>query len=243
MKRIFATAVLLSWGLSAALHAAETVAQKDKEAAAPEAPTRAAHLTALQDRGAVLAGREEIIWLEQERFWMVVQPARTSVRGAVLLLADADTSANGNSHLAALRRHLPSFGWHTYFLNLPEEAGVAGLVEAARARMQSAPNQLLACEGQACLRLVEGGIVHAAGSVYINVPLLAGEHVAPALVSAWSQAAAPALLLQEHPNVWPEVLTLSEDFELHLLPVSRAANGSLLERKLRGWLKRRLQAG
>ncbi len=243
MKRVSVIALLFCSSLAAAAHAAQTAEENDTETASEEGSTRAAHLTALKDRGEVLAEREEIIWLEDNQSWMVVQPARTSVRGTVLLLADGDASANGKSHLAALRRHLPSFGWHTYFLNLPADVEVSAIMDAARTRMQAAPNQLLVCEGLACLRLVEGGVVHGAGSVFINVPLLPGEHVASELVSAWSAAAAPALLLQEHPNVWPEVLMLKEDFELHLLPVSRAANGSLLQRKLRGWLKRRLQAG
>ena len=58
-----------------------------------------------------------------------------------------------------------------------------------------------------------------------------------------SALSAPALILQEHPHGWPDEMPLAQGFELHLLPLGRAGQDSLVQRKLRGWLKRRLQAG
>ena len=96
---------LSGWTL-AAERAAEDATEEALDTAKPATVNHAAHVTALADRGAALAEREEVVWLQDDRHWMVVRPARTAVRGTVLLLADGDASANGVSHMAALRRHV-----------------------------------------------------------------------------------------------------------------------------------------
>ncbi len=241
MKRLLSTALVILLGLSAA--AAE---EDDPAAAAGDAATvRQSYLTTYTERGESLAAREEVLWFDWqgEQRWMAVQPARTEVRGSMLLLAEEGASANGHGHLAALRRALPAHGWQTYFTNLPDAEGIAALLSAARGRVQAAETLLVVCEGEACKRLVgidPGGV---SGIVYVNVPWLPQGLVSAELAASWSNLPAPALILQEHPYRWPEELPVAQGTELQLLPVGHAARDSLVQRKLRGWLKRRLQAG
>ncbi len=242
MKHVLSAAFI---GLVALSAGAAEDAAKETVAVTDATAVRQSHLTSYAERGRSLAAREEVLWFDWqgEQRWIAVQPARSAARGSILLLAEEDASANGAGHLAALRRALPAYGWQTYFTNLPDAEDLAALLSAARERVQDVQTLLVACEGEACARLAVAEQPAVSGVVYVNVPWIEQGFTSAEDKEIWSALPAPTLILQEHPRGWPEDLPLAEGTELHRLPLGRAGPDSLVQRKLRGWLKRRLQAG
>lgn len=215
------------------------------EDAPPEAEVsqRSSSLTTLMQRGESLRDFEELLWFDfsgQQR-WLAKRPANEPRKGSVVLFAGEQAGPNGLHHLAQLRTSLPRYGWETFYFNLDDALDAA---EQAVAALEQLPEQgplVLVCEGLTCeaLRTMQP---EAAGAwVYLNLPLAQNSRITVEYRNSWQPAVQPTLILQEFPHGWPGELALLGGYELHLLPASTGPNlDATVQRKIRGWFKRKL---
>jgi hypothetical protein len=268
LKLFFYFCLIFGW--CSAAFAAEDAASATRPDTQPAAADDAADqsrptlLTQYVQRGEQLALAETVEWFDvsDSRRWMAVQPARGALRGNVLLLADADTSANGWSYLANLREGLANHGWATRFTNLGEEdAQIEALVSAAIAQIPEG-RLILVAAGHGCVRLVnlQGSAQlssRSAGLVCLNVPVTGNQRAVSERLQAFAKLSLPALVLQEQPDGWPAYVVVAQDVEVHVMPpgspLSYSVGGSVgagvgddggvetsrVLRKIRGWLLRR----
>ncbi len=169
---------------------------------------------------------------------------------AFLLVLPAGYSADGDSATATLRHVLPRRGYATFTVALPLPATPDPTPAQIRARLDAAlialrarapeADVIVLGEHQAAAWVVwaQNQGMGAAAAVVLNFELDAPSiaDVEPAdLVQA---LAGPALVLIESPHPWSLDIALSDDAELQLLPPGHAG-GERIERRLRGWIKRR----
>ncbi len=222
-------------------------AQTESEDPSSAAPAgRSGTVTTLLQRGEYLQGTEDIVWFEvaDQRRWLARIPAMGAGAGSLLLVASEEASANGNHHLATLRRTLPHQGWLTYFFNLRADQDVEQQIQAAVAQLPEDQPLVLICEGLPCEALRTLAPARIGARVFLNLPLSEVQPVAAGYRDSWQASAQPTLILQEQPQGWPAGLPLLGGYELHILPASNVGlGGNKIERKIRGWFKRQLRAG
>lgn len=243
---MFTAGWLLIGLLSSSICAAEEP-EEDAAASADMPSGRPSHLTSRVDRGEAIATHEQVEWLDigGERLWMGVQGAQQPVRGSMLLLAPASAAVSDRGHLATLWRAMPRYGWHTFLVSMPEDAPADQLIRQAQQKMPTLDQFVVVCEADACLGWVAAeGALGTVATVYLNLPVQPGYRLHEVLKRSWPKVEPPGLVLQEFPRKWNYKLALAGDFELHLVPKARSdLTNSMVMRKLRGWLKRRLNAG
>lgn len=208
---------------------------------------RPSYLTSRVDRGEAIASHEQVEWLNLggEQLWMGVRRAQQPVHGSMLLLAPAGTAVGDSGHLATLWRAMPRYGWHTFLVGMPAEVSADQLIKQAQRKMPSLDKFVVVCEADACLGWVAAeGALGTVATVYLNLPVQPGYRLHEVLKVSWAKVEPPGMVLQEFPLKWDYKLALAGDFELHLVPKARSdLSNSMVMRKLRGWLKRRLNAG
>ena len=234
------------WCVALAAGAAESD-DNDGEPADEASLSRPSQHTAPGERGTAAQAREQVEWLDigGQRLWMAVADAHAPVRGTMLFLAPAEGAINDDSRISNLWRTLPRYGWHGYYLSLPAGVDVAAAVREVQQRMPTLDRFVLICEAGGCLRWLQTkGAMGSIATVYFNLPVQPGYVLDASTREAWAAMQPPGLVIQEHPWQWSDQLRLGSDFELHLLPLSRnMRQDTPAARKVRGWLKRRLQVG
>ncbi|XOV84218.1 MAG: hypothetical protein ACFHXK_03670 [bacterium] len=224
---------------------AEEAQTESEQVPAEAAPAqRSSSLTTLVQRAETVRGTEELVWFEvagQQR-WLAKRPATGNTVGSVVLFASEQAGMNGLHHLANLRTVLPRHGWQTFFFNLEAAVDPAVQVLAAVAAVSGQGPLVLLCEGSTCEALRNLEVDGASARIYLNLPLSETAQVSLAYRNSWQAAAQPTLILQEFPQGWPEQLPLLAGYELHLMPAATAPRlDATVERKIRGWFKRRMQ--
>lgn len=243
MKNLRLSMTYVLAGLCGIAANAETASE---EPASVDLNSRSGTVTTLLQRGEFLQGTEDIVWFEVEgqRRWLAEIPAMGAAAGSLLLVASEEASANGNHHLATLRKTLPHQGWLTYFFNLRSDQDVAQQIQAALAQLPEDQSMVLICEGLPCEALRSLALAEVGARVVLNLPISEYQSVAAAYRDSWQASTQPTLILQEQPHGWPTGLPLLGGYELHLLPASNVGlGGNKIERKIRGWFKRQVKAG
>jgi len=208
-----------------------------------EVTQRNGSLTTLAQRGESLRSVEELLWFDfagQQR-WLAKRPPSGPRKGSVVLFAGEQAGPNGLHHLAQLRTGLPRHGWETYFFNLEDAADPTGQALAALGQLSESGALVLVCEGLTCeaLRHLQADSVGA--WVLLNLPLAETSRITVEYRNSWQPAAKPTLILQEFPQGWPRELALLGGYELHLLPAATGPSlDATVQRKIRGWFKRKL---
>jgi hypothetical protein len=208
-----------------------------------EATQRNSSLTTLSQRGESLRGIEELLWFDfsgQQR-WLAKRPPSGPRKGSVVLFAGEQAGPNGLHHLAQLRTDLPRYGWETFFFNLDDTADPTEQVLAALGQLSEQAPFVLVCEGLTCEALRNLQVDAAGAWIFLNLPLAQTSRITVEYRNSWQPAAQPTLILQEFPQGWPGELALLGGYELHLLPASTGPNLDVtVQRKIRGWFKRKL---
>ena len=209
------------------------------EAVAPSTAPKSTLTTTYQQRGEALQGTEDVVWFEHQsqRYWLLRESGLGSAM-PILLVGDSNAVLQG-SLTASLRRELSDHGWDTFFFvhTAPTEDDPALLGAAIEAMGGAQP--LVIGQRDSCFTLVELALASAvSGAICIDVPTGGARLEVIERLKGFASLANPTLVLQRQPNGWPGYVALGTDVEIHLLP-----RASSVQRKVRGWLRRRFGQG